>query len=47
METIIRFAENIGLQYIKIKKWVADVRKGADLLDFNALPGIKSGKTTS
>jgi hypothetical protein len=23
---------------------VADVRKGTDLLGFNALPGIKSGK---
>jgi len=47
MESTIRFAENRGLQYIKIKKWVADVRKGTDLLGFNALPGIKSGKTTS
>jgi hypothetical protein len=38
MESTIRFAENRGLQYIKIKKRVEDVRKGTNLLGFNALP---------
>jgi len=47
MESTIRFAKNRHLQYIKIKKLVEDVRKGTDLLGFNALPRIKSGKTTS
>jgi hypothetical protein len=46
MESTIRFAENRGLQYIKIEKRVEDSSKGTDLIGFNALPGIKSGKTT-
>jgi hypothetical protein len=37
METIIRFPENGGLQYVKIEKRVEDVRKGTDLIGFNAL----------
>jgi hypothetical protein len=38
MESIIRFPGNRRLQYIKIKKWVEDLRKGTDLIGFNALP---------
>jgi len=47
MESTIRFAENRRLQYIKIEKRVEDVKKGTDLIGFNALPRIKLGKTTS
>jgi hypothetical protein len=39
MESTIRFPENKRLQYIKIKKWEEDLRKGTDLIGFNALPG--------
>jgi hypothetical protein len=39
MESTIRLAENRGLQYIKIEKRMEDVRKGTDLIGFNALPG--------
>jgi hypothetical protein len=38
MESTIRFFGNRGLQYIKIKKRVEDVRKGTNLIGFNALP---------
>jgi hypothetical protein len=32
MESTIRFFGNRRLQYIKIKKWEEDVRKGTDLI---------------
>jgi hypothetical protein len=38
MESNIRFSGIRHLQYIKIEKRVEDVRKGTDLLGFNALP---------
>ena len=40
MESTIRFPGNSRLQYIKIKKWVEDLRKGTDLIGFNALPWV-------